>query len=391
MATDCLLWPGFRSDGYVWPGAAILEAQQGDELEYRVSLRIPPVMKLKDARERAPTIFTEMNETCSGAALLTSIERHLREIAGPAVFVQRWPDGLSVYAGLEPERLRLFARRLAAFGISNPKELAAVSIMVYAVLGLAEDREFAMPTEDNHCSWCYQTALSPSKYCAVHRISRQEHLVHTKKRGNAENLDVVRRRARRIREIADDLRKDERGIYRRLFCQLQGITSEPSAPLPPLEEMHDDKFAIGQRVGMNGSEWFIYLWKVLPRMQKVLGADWPELVRSALELKDWSQVLQRLGRIDPYKEDTDAFKWAWTLIEAEGWAEAEEIERQQRHRGRPCKSKPDPKVEYALRQVRDGKRVADAAGDVGVSQPTLYRWEARTEPATTSAVATERR
>lgn len=366
---------------------AILEAQQGDELQYGVSLHIPPVMKLEQARERAPAVYAEIDKARSGTALLTLVERHLREVTDPEIFAQQWD--LSVYTSHKPERLQLLARRLAAFGISNPKEFAAVSIMVYAVIGLATDQDHATPARDHHCGLCYQTALSPRKYCATHCISREDHIERTRKRGSAENLDVTRRRACRIGEIADHLWRNEHGIYKRLRCQLHGIANAPNTSPPPLEEMQDDQFATGPRIGTNGGEWFIYLWKVLPRMQKVLGADWPELVRSALELKDWSRALQRLGRVDPYKEDTDVFKWAWTLIEAEAWAEAEEIERQQRRRGRPRKSKPDPDVEYALAQVRDGKRIVKVVEDLGVSKPTLYRWKPKVEPSTTSAVASD--
>ncbi len=375
--TKYLFWSAFRSKSFIWTGEAILEAQQGDELEYGMSLQIPPVMKLDDAIKQAPAVYAEIDKARSGTALLTLVERHLREITDPEIFAQRWPDGLSIYASLKPKRLQLLALRLAAFGSSYPKEMAAVSIMVYAVRGLAGDREMADPVEEDKRVWCPLTALSPSKYCETHQISREQRRNRTKKEGGEDNLDVVRRYACRISKIADDLWKNEQGIYNRLYRQLVGMTGGLNTLPPPLETLQDDEFATGARIGTNGGEWFIYLWKVLPRMQKVLGADWPELVRSALEWKEWSRVLQRLRRIDSNELTTDAFKWALTLIQAEEWAEAEEIERQQRRRGRPRKSKPDPDVEYALRQVRDGKRIAKVVEDLGVPKPTLYRWKSK--------------
>lgn len=386
---DSLSWLTSRSNEFVSSGNAIVDPARGDEPGYGMSLHIPPIMKVEDAIEQAPVVYTEIDEARSGTALLNLAEHHLRKIIDPEIFAERWPEGLSAYAGLEPERLQLLARRLVALGTSYPREMSAVSIMAYALLGLAEDRKFAESDEDHDCLWCYRTALSPSKYCAIHHISREARVERTKKRGSRENLDVARRHARHIRKIADNLWRNEQGIYNRLYRQLVGMTGGLNTLPPPLETLQDDEFATGARIGTNGGEWFIYLWKVLPRVQKVLGTDWPELVRSALEWKDWSRVLQRLGKIDFHKQDTDAFKWALTLIEAEEWAEAEEIERQQRCRGRPRKNHPDPRVEYALTQVHDGKQVAEVAQDLGVPVPTLYRWKAKTEPSTSSAVASD--
>lgn len=383
-------WLAARSKSYIWTGEAILEAQQGDELEYGMSLQIPPVMKLDDAKEQAPAVYDEIDKVRSGAALLTLIERQLQTIADPEIFSQRWPDGLSVYMSLKPKRLQLLALRLAALGSSYPKTMAAVSIMVYAVRGLASDREKANPVEEDKCAWCPLTALPPSKYCETHQISREQRRDRIKKNKNnknKDNLDVVRRHASRISKIADDLWKNKQGIYNKLYQQLVGMTGALNVFPPPLERLQDDDFSTGARIGTNGGEWFIYLWKVLPRVQKVLGVDWPELVRSALEWKEWSRVLQRLGRIDSNKLATDAFEWAWTLIEAEAWAEAEEIERQQRCRGHPPKSEPDPDVEYALAQVRDGQNIVKVAKDLGVPRSTLYRWKARADQSTTSIVA----
>ena len=384
--TKYSFWLAARSKSYIWTGEAILEAQRGDELEYGMSLQIPPVMKLDDAKKQAPAVYDEMNKVRSGSALLILVELHLRKITNPEIFSQRWPKGLSIYSNLKPKRLQLLALRLAAFGSSYPKCMAAASIMVYAVRGLAGDREKTHPVEENKCAWCPLTALPPSKYCETHQISREQRRSQTKKE-DENNLDVVRRHARCISEIADNLWKNEQGIYNKLFRQLVGMTGALNTFPPPLERLQDDDFSTGARIGTNGGEWFIYLWEVLPRMQKVLGADWPELVRSALEWKEWFRVLQRLRRIDSNKLATDAFEWAWTLIEAEAWAEAEEIEQQQRRRGRPPKINPDPDVEYALRQVCDGKCVTKVVEELGVPRSTLYRWKDWTDQSTTSAVA----
>lgn len=386
---DSLSWLTSRSNWFVWDGVAIVDASRGDEPDYGMSLQIPPLMNVEDAIEQAPVIYSEMNGARSGTALFNLVGHHLREIIDPEIFAERFPGGLSVYAGLKPERLQMLARRLVALGTDYPRVMSAVSIMAYALFGLAEDREFAKPDQDHHCLWCYLTALSPSKYCEIHRISRKDRIESTKKQRDGDNLDVVRRHARRIREIAANLWKNEQGVYNRLYRQLVGMVGGLNTLPPPLETLQDDEFATGSRIGTNGGEWFIYLWKVLPRMQKVLGTDWPELVRSALEWKEWSRVLQRLRKIDSNKRATDAFKWTLTLIEAEAWAEAEEIERQQRRHGRPRKNEPDPNVEYALKQVRDGKLVAEVVEDLGVSASTLYRWKTKAEPSTTSAVATE--
>lgn len=372
-------WLTIRSKGFVWFGATIVDVERGDEPAYGMSLHIPPIMKLEDAIEQAPAIYTEINAARSGTALLDLVERQLRRITDQKTFADRWPEGLSVYTDLKPKRLQLLARRVAALGASHPNEMTAVSIIVCALLGLAADREITNTAQDHDCVWCFRTALSPSKYCEIHHIPRKDRIERTKKRGGGENLDVVRRRARRIGEIAVNLRRNEQGVYNRLYRQLAGMTGGLNTLPPPLETVQDSEFATGARIGTNGGEWFIYLWKVLPRMQKVLGADWPELVRSALEWNDWSRVLQRLGEIDSHKQDTDAFKWALTLINAEKWAEAEEIERQQQHRGRPRRNNPDPRVEHALMQVRDGKPVTEVTQDLSVSVSTLYRWKARGE------------
>ncbi len=94
---------------------------------------------------------------------------------------------------------------------------------------------------------------------------------------------------------------------------------------PPLERVGDNKFGFGARIGRNGADWLIYLWEVLPRVQRILGPDWPNLVRTALAYDEWIQVLDRLKReIDCGRESTDAFQWAKALIDAERWAEADE-------------------------------------------------------------------
>lgn len=382
-------WPTSHSKELVWIGETIVGMGQGDESDYGMSLRIPPLMNVEHAIEQAPVIYAEMDKARSGTTLLRLLERHLERIAGEEMFAKWWSDGLSIYKDLQPERLQMLARGIVAFGVDYPRESAAISIMAYVLLGLAEDRKIANPVKDCNCVWCPLTALPTSKYCKTHKISRKQRRKRTKKERSADNLDVVRRHACRISKIADDLWKNEQGIYNKLFRQLVGMTGGLNTCPPPLETVEDNEFATGARIGTNGAEWFIYLWKVLPRMRKVLGADWPALVRSALEWKEWSRVIQRLRKIDSKKDVTDAFKWALTLIEAEEWAEAREIERRQRRRGRPPKSKPGPDVEHALRQVRDGKRVTKVAEEIGVPKTTLYRWRARMD--TTSAVATESR
>lgn len=217
-------WLISPSKEFVWFGATNVDAERGDEPDYGMSLRIPPLMKVEDAIEQAPVVYAEMDEARSGAALLNLVERHLRRITGEETFVDRWPQGLSIYVDLQPKRLQLLARRLAAVGTECPKEMATLSVMAYALLGLAEDRKIANPTEDRNCVWCHLTALPPSKYCENHHISRESRIEQTKKRGSGENLDVARRHARRIRVIASGLWRNEQGLYSRLYRQLVGIT-----------------------------------------------------------------------------------------------------------------------------------------------------------------------
>lgn len=135
-------------------------------------------------------------------------------------------------------------------------------------------------------------------------------------------------------------------------------------------------------MGPNGAAWLIHAWKVLPHMKKALGWDWPELVRMALKRKYWSPVLQRLATIDPHQHVTDADTWVCTLIAADAWAEAAEIERRLPHRGRPRLNESDLQVLYAQKQLRDGRSIADVALSIGVSTKTLYRWK-KTMPSIT--------
>lgn len=65
-----------------------------------------------------------------------------------------------------------------------------------------------------------------------------------------------------------------------------------------------------------------------------------------------------------------------TLIDAEEWLEAAEIERQQRRRpGRPPRDPCNPKIQAAMAQLNNGKSPEKVADTAGVSVSTIYRWK----------------
>lgn len=363
-----------NSNHFICDGDTMLREWRAESRDYKIKLDIPSLMQLSDAQSLAPTVHDDIERLRSGTALLDFVERTLGKVMGESGFAQNWPKGLSEYTDLQPVRLQRLAYDVLCVTTDYVRETAAISIMTYALIGLASQ---VKSTPRYFCRLCYRTAVSKRRYCELHQMTRDDRIIYTKKRRReSENRDVVRRRAERIRKLAIGLQLKEDGPYQRMFWQLRStVDRAPDVP-PMLEDIQDNGFVMGDRIGDNGATWLIYSWEVLPRMQKVLGPDWPELVRSALKRKYWTPVLQRLGTIDPHQHVTDAGTWAWTLITAEAWAEAEEMERQQPHRGRPRRDQLDPQVLYAKKQLSDGRSVTDVARNIGVSPKTIYRWSA---------------
>lgn len=369
-----LSWPEacLSSNWFIYDGASMLEEWSAESSDYGMSLDIPSTMGLWEATELAAVTCNQIARLRSGIALLDFVENNVRRIVGEVAFAERWPDGFPM--SLQPNSLQLLAGRLSAISTNCTRDAAATSLMVYALLGLASQ---VKSTPRNNCRWCYRTAVSRHKYCELHQAPRNDRARYTKRRGEPENLDVARRRAAAIRKLAIGLRLNREGLYSRLYRQLHGIEGGLAATPPPLEAVQDNEFAAGARVGSNGAAWFVYLWKVLPRTQKVLGPDWPELVRSALERNNWLRVFQRLASVDAHKQETDACSWALTLIEAEEWAEAEDLyQRYPRRRGRRRLNDLDPRVQYAKRRLNDGAPIAEVAVSFNRSTKTLYRWTA---------------
>ena len=365
---------------HMWDGSTLVAINRDEKREHGTALRILPTMTPKKAVARAPDTYAELENASTGEMLLALIERNLQRILGPEAFATQWPKELSAYENLAPRRLQLLARRVMNLQLNYPQEMASLSIIAYALLGYADLREINnLEKYGAECELCYRTAMWPSKYCERDQASKENRRRGTKKRGASENLEVSRRRARRICEIALMLRRSEQSLYGRLHWQLLGIAGGLNPLPPPLEELHDDEFATGARIGPNGGRWFIYLWEVLPRVRKVLGTDWVDRVLSAMDDGEWCFVISRLQKIDPSKESTDAHKWAMTLIDAEEWLEAEDIERRQRRRpGRPPRDPSDPRINGALVQLDDGNPIKDIACSAGVSVSTVYRWKAIT-------------
>lgn len=289
--------------------------------------------------------------------------------------------GFSVVKGSRADNRRYgtaLARRVINLQKRYPQELASLSLITYTLMGFADDQEIDDP-RDHHaqCEICYCTAVWPSKYCERDQASCEKRDEGRKKSRAPENSEVARRRARRIQEIAQTLLKNKDGLYNRLLRQLCGIKGGLNPQPPRLEELHDDRFAMGDRIGQNGGQWFIYLWKILPRVRERLGKDWVDQVLAALEDEQWRFVIGRLANIDPCKGSTDAFKWAMTLIRTEAWLEAEEIERTQRRPpGRPAWLSSDPDYHKALALLRSGISVKEVARNIRRGESTVFRWKA---------------
>lgn len=367
---------------FIWHGVALIEWMQADKREYEMPLEVPPIMAIEEATERAPGFYAEVCRARSGMSLLNVIEYHLRKI-DPKTFAGRWQEKLlSAYEYPEPNQIESLAHQLIVQARHDPNTTAVLSIMAYALIGLANSEWLENFTKRSAqrryaiCRYCPLTALPPSRYCPIHRTSRIGRAKGTKRKGSTDNLELRRRRAAKISKIAIEIAKDERLPYGRLRRQLLGLTGGLDVRLPPLEDAQDNGFVTGPRIGANGGRWFIYLWHALPRVRAKLGRDWPQLVESALKSREWTSVLERLKKIDPHKKETDASLWVETLIETEEWAEAEEIEQQQqRWRGRPRREKSDPVIRNALAQIQNGKPLMEIAERLEVSVSTLHRWK----------------
>lgn len=358
----------------MWSGADMVRISREDIHEYGTALHIHATMKLRAAIAQAPDTYAELNKCSTGEMLLAAVEQYLERVPGQQAVASKRPNTSSAYEDFARDKLQHLARRVISLQKTHPQEMASLSLITYALLGFADDRE--SNDYDVQCQHCYRTAVWPSKYCAQDYASDENRLRRTKKRGAQENLEVSRRRGRRIQQIAAMLRRNQQSLCCRLFRQLFGMTGGLNPLPPPLESLQDDEFATGARIGPNGGRWFIYLWESLPRVREMLGLDWVDLVLTAMNDEEWSFVIRRLKEIDPNKESTDARDWVMTLIEAEEWLEAAEIERQQRRRpGRPPRDPSNPKIQEAMAQLNDGKSPEKVAASAGVSVSTIYRWK----------------
>lgn len=370
--------PSYSLTELIWFGAGLVDAMRGDKKEYATAITIPSTMHVVRAIRRAPSIYAKFAQVGPGKLLLDILERYLLTLLGEDLYAVKWRRQLSGYKSLEGGMLQHLARRVLALRSNFPEAIPALSIFAYALLGLAAEQDSENPRPSRtQCPGCYRTAAAPLKYCVTDHITRTGRRDGTKKRGADENLAVNRRRAPRIKAVARALCEDEQTIYGKLFRQLLGVTGGLN-PLPsPLEELQDDEFATGARIGRSGGHWFIYLWEVLPRVRKMLGEEWVDRVQLAMDDHEWAVVIKYLRKIDPAQDPTDAFQWVVTLIRAEAWAEAEEIERQRRRGpGRPRRDPSNPTIKKALVQLAEGKAVKEVANQAGVSTSTVYRWKA---------------
>jgi hypothetical protein len=332
-------------DELIFWGSDMVRVSREDKREYGTALRIHATMKLQVAIAQAPDTYAELNKCSTGEMLLAAVEQYLQRVPGQQAVATKRPDTSSAYADLARNKLQHLARLVISLQKTHPQEMASLSLITYALLGFADERK---DNDDNdygiQCQCCYRTAVWPSKYCAQDLASDENRGRRTKKDGAQENLAVSRRRRRRIKQIAAMLCRNQQSLCRRLVRQVFGMTEGLNPLPPPLETLQDDEFATGARIGPNGGRWFIYLWESLPRVREMLGPDWVDLVLTAMNDEEWAFVIGRLKEIDPNKETTDARDWVLTLIDAEEWLEAAEIERQQRRRpGRAAARSIEPK------------------------------------------------
>ena len=362
-------------------GVKSIRIQTAYSTEHDMVVDTPPIMNFLLALGEAPATYAAVSGCRSPAQLFRLLEDDLKVILGEREFFSRWRHGLwAVYRDFQPRMLELFARNLVAIGLSHPKAQAALSIYAYALCGMAlgywvrNGTLIWEYTGRRECADCFQTALEPSLYCHEHRTSREDRQLRTRKAGAAQNLEVLRRRAARIKNAARQFLRDERTIYSRLYKQL--VNGNPDISVYPraLTPTTDGWFVAGTRIGTDGAIWLIYLWCHLPRVRRVLGDDWPEIVSCSYRSKDWSEVIRRLRIIDPYNESTDAAVWAKALIHAEAWQEAAETDRLERGPGRPRRDANDPGVNLALSALRGGAPVAAVARWKRKSSATIYRW-----------------